>query len=95
MVVTEAWFAILELSAASGEDNFFALVGSSIAAAMLTQCIASKLSIEIPLEAVCLNAELSSLIAECEQILATSGRVVPAVAGTRTRLTGGWRRRLS
>jgi acetyl esterase/lipase/acyl-coenzyme A synthetase/AMP-(fatty) acid ligase/acyl carrier protein len=60
--VTELWCAELDLKAASGEDDFFALGGTSIAAVSLVSRIRSELGVPVPLAVVFETPTLDALV---------------------------------
>lgn len=63
--VSAAWCAVLEVSEAADDQNFFDLGGDSLMAIIFMEKIESGLAIEFPMAALLTDGEYSAVLAEC------------------------------
>jgi acyl carrier protein len=71
-VIVKAWCEILSVSRADITDdaNFFELGGNSVGAARLMTLVEQQLPLRFPLHVLFLDGSLSSVVAECERLVA-------------------------
>lgn len=67
-IVGRAWKEVLDLETVE-EGDFFVLGGNSVMAVALVTQVEEDLGISFPLEALLLDGQLSSVIAECERLV--------------------------
>jgi acyl carrier protein len=65
MVVRAAWCAVLGVSQAEEEQNFFDLGGDSLMAIMFMEKIESGLDIEFPMHVLFEDGGYGAVVAEC------------------------------